>query len=234
MRFTPAAARAIIAGRKTTHRIPVRPGDGAAPGRYHPGSDHAVCPDGAPSIGRIVITRVDRCAVGTITETQAAAEGHANLVAFARAWLTTHDPAYRPALEHATDDEALDRFHTRHADRETWVLSFVVDPTAPVRLLAAHSEDGYVAHPYRALPDEPEAVDEQTQTALTSAAHQRRTHQTNADRRALVREINRLRTLVRQLRDGAAATTLTPHAQTALRRAESELRRTEHQLAQTE
>lgn len=234
MRFTPASARAIIAGRKTTHRIPARAGDDAAHGRYRPGSDHAVCPGGAPSIGRIVITRVDRCALGTITDAQVAAEGYADLVAFVRAWLTAHDSAYRPALEHATDEEALDRFRTRHAGRETWVLSFVVDPTAPVRLLAARSEDGYVTHRYRALPDEPEAVDAAYQAALTASANRRdedRNHMTATEtRRRLNRDITDLQQRLMAARR-IAQTHPNKTIQEALRLADAQLRRAASDIA---
>jgi len=46
-----------------------------------------------------------------------------------------------------------------------WVITFIPDPAAQVRLLAARSEFGYTRLRAQALADEPEAVDAWTQPA---------------------------------------------------------------------
>lgn len=175
MNFSPDMARAVLAGRKTETRRPVKPGEDRC--RYRPGHDYAVCPGrGQAAVGRIVVVHVERQVLGEVRQEDAIAEGFRGrhpIAAFARKWLDLYDISYRDGLGSASDDEVLERWRSRYGAREVWVIRFIPDPTAETRLLAARSEMGYTRLPAQALTDEPEAVDLWTQAALTRAARER-------------------------------------------------------------
>lgn len=192
MIFRPELAAAVLRGDKTQTRRLVRPGEEAC--AYRAGGSYSVQPGrGRKAVGRIVVTHVERRRLGEITHEDAVAEGFASVEAFARYWLDLHDASYRGALEHATDEEALERFHQRHGRAEVWAIRFVLDPTASPRLLHRHSERGYTASPRDALPDEPEAVDHWAQVAITREANlrddERRRRQAEIDMRRQLERI---------------------------------------------
>lgn len=172
MIFRPDLARAVMRGAKSQTRRPVKPGEQRC--RFHPGGSYAVQPGrGEPAIGRIVVTRVTRERLVELTPADADAEGFATVAEFARTWLDLYDPSYRGALDHATDDEALDRWRTRFAGVDVWAITFVPDLAARPRLLHRHSERGYTDVAADALPDEPEAVEPWFQERITRDAHER-------------------------------------------------------------
>lgn len=172
MIFSGRLARLVLRGSKTQTRRPVKPQHSDE--RYRVGQTHAVQPGrGRAAVGRILLTDVRREAVVAITLPDAVAEGFRGVADFARTWIHHYDPAYRPALEHASDPEVLDRFAARFADQEVWVLTFELDETADPRFLHRHSERGYTSSPRDAVEDEPEAIDEATQRRITEQANQR-------------------------------------------------------------
>lgn len=184
MIFRPELARAVVRGVKSQTRRPVKAGEDRC--RYRPGGSYAVQPGRTkPSIGRIIVTRVDRRRLVEIPHEDARAEGFRSVAEFARYWLRLYDAAYRDALELATDDEVLDRWRSRFGSVEVWVISFVPDPIARPRLLHRQSERGYTAVPADALPDEPEAVEAWVQERITREANERAA----ATRRAEVDEL---------------------------------------------
>lgn len=181
MIFRPALHRAIIAGRKTQTRRPVKPGQTRC--RYEPGRTYAIQPGrGQPSDGhRIHILDVHQEHLGDITFTDARAEGFKTTQDFKTYWVQLHDKAWaekpirvpcdcwthsQPGdhfrLRDITERDLLQRFDQRHANTTVWVITFAYDTSEQPRFLAARSEHGYTSNRHRALPDEPEAVNDLT------------------------------------------------------------------------
>lgn len=166
MIFSPALARKVLAGQKTQTRRPVKEGKDC---RYRPHHNYAVCPGrGKPESGRILITEVREERVGDISLRDARAEGFRTTIEFKAAWLRLYDESWveahdLPATGLVLSDEMIaDRFEERHADTSVWVIEFTL-PVDPIRLLAdRHAKSDYVDTPARAMPDEPEAVDERS------------------------------------------------------------------------
>lgn len=187
MIFAPALARKVLAGAKTQTRRAVQPGRDC---RYRPHHTYAVCPGrGKPAAGRILITDVREERAGDITFAGARAEGFRTTGEFKAAWVRLHDKAWvqREETRRAQigaqlhDDTIVLRFDHRHVDTPVWVIEFTL-PVDPVRLLAdRHAKADYVDTQARALPDEPEAVDEQTQARISKDARMRKAQQTTVD-----------------------------------------------------
>jgi hypothetical protein len=62
---------------------------------------------------------------------------------------------------------SLDMFEQRHAHKPVWVVSFRVHVEEEMRLLALRSDEIYVTSAAQAMRHEPEAVDADTQRAIT-------------------------------------------------------------------
>ncbi len=173
MIFGAALARKALTGAKTQTRRPVRDGRLC---RYRVHHTYAVQPGrGKPEAGRILVTAVRQQRLGDITLREAHAEGFRTTDDFRQAWVHIHDARWFDALAGRVLDErrpimVLDRFNARHADTPVWVIEFTL-PVDPVRLLAdRHARADYVDHHARAMADEPEAVDADTQRRITRDA----------------------------------------------------------------
>lgn len=192
MIFGAQLARKALAGTKTQTRRPIR-ADRLC--RYRPHHTYAVQPGrGKPEAGRILVTAVRQQRLGDITLREAHAEGFRTTDDFRVAWVSIHDARWISAHDeaHGEDARVLRRFDDRHADTPVWVIEFTL-PVDPVRLLAdRNARAAYVDHHSRAMPDEPEAIDEETQRRITRAAGLREAQQhavTGAQREA---ELGRL------------------------------------------
>ncbi|WP_217913221.1 hypothetical protein [Miltoncostaea marina] len=236
MIFPPSQAWGIARGEVTMARRLVRAGEERC--RYRPGCSYAVQPGpGGSSIGRLVVTRTRREALGAVTVADARREGHggrAPLTAFVFAWLAQHDREWRDVLDLVSDEEAAERFRARWARREVWVLEFIRDPAVAPRLLHRHSERGYTAAPSDAMPDEPEAVDEWTQATITREANMR-DEQRAEDRRREARDqlavaLQDIASRMQNARLVAAAGGL--DVDEHLRRADQRVRRASRELGQ--
>jgi uncharacterized protein YqfB (UPF0267 family) len=180
--FRPELARLIRAGRKTQTRRPARVEPVC---RYQPGKTYAVQPGrGQFAVCRIHVTTVRKELAGEIAFADARQEGFATTEEFKAAWVAIHDKAWLEH-EHAMLDEAelddgqvldrdvwimrrsLDMFEQRHAHKPVWVVSFRVHVEEEVRLLALRSDEIYVTSAAQAMRHEPEAVDADTQRAIT-------------------------------------------------------------------
>lgn len=169
----------MLRGTKTQTRRRRRVGE--ATSRHRPGTSVAIQPGrGREAIGRALVVGVEAQQLVAITPAEITAEGFADRAGFARHWIWLCDPPWREALPHAFDDELLERFTTRFADEEVWVITLAPDPGVAPRLLHRQSERGYTASPYAALEGEPEAVD-----ALTLEAMSRRAHNVDMMRRKM-------------------------------------------------
>jgi hypothetical protein len=65
---------------------------------------------------------------------------------------------------------SLDMFERKHAHRPVWAITFHLDVAPVGRFLALQSDELYTSNPARAMPDEPEAVDPDTQRWITENA----------------------------------------------------------------
>jgi hypothetical protein len=195
----PLQLRQVLAGRKTQAR---RRAAGDAPCMYAPGRDYPLerlkslgelddverarvgRPGARPpriAVARIRVSDVGREPLNEISLRDANREGFKTTDAFRLHWVARHDRRWLAELGDEPDPALLlARFEERHADCDVWVVSFELDRAAPPRHLAARSERGYVERRHDrngrriALADEPEAVDERTQEALSAAARERR------------------------------------------------------------
>jgi hypothetical protein len=185
--FGAALARKALTGAKTQTRRPVRAGKLC---RYRIHHTYSVQPGaGKPEAGRILVTAVRQQRLGDITLREAHAEGFRTTDDFKAAWVEIHDARWISAegLPARLTVEVLERFAARHADTPVWVVEFCL-PVDPVRLLAdRNARADYVDHHARAMADEPEAVDEDTQRRITRDAGLRDAQQravTSAEREA--------------------------------------------------
>lgn len=185
MIFRPELVRLIRQGRKTQTRRPTRNDE---PCRYKRGKSYAVQPGrGKPATCRIYVDHVRQERLGDIAFTDARAEGFPTTDDFKAAWVEIHDAKWLEheiaMLDEAENDDgvvldrdtwllrrSLDMFDRRHADRTVWVIAFRLDATPVGRFLALQSDELYTSSPARALPGEPEAVDEDTQNRITENA----------------------------------------------------------------
>lgn len=151
MIFEAAHARLILAGRKTQTRRRVRPGETEC--RYRLGGSYAVQHDRqTPATGRLIVVSVARQALGDITLRDAKAEGHRTRQEFFDFWGGL--------------------FPTMTLDDPVWALVICPDRD-PVRLLHRDSSRGYTTKRHQALPDEPEAVDDDALAYFTARARGR-------------------------------------------------------------
>lgn len=185
MIFRPELAKQIRAGAKTqTRRLP-RKGE---PCRYKPGKDYAVQPGrGQAATCRIHIDAVRTERLGDIAYTDARAEGFRSTDDFKTYWVSIHDKAWleheKAMLAEAEHDDgvtldhdtwiarrSLDMFEANHANKTVHVITFHLYHADTVRLLALRSDELYTNNHARAIRDEPEAVDEDTQKRITAQA----------------------------------------------------------------
>jgi hypothetical protein len=146
----PTEARLVAHGQRTTHLQPVKPSHHRK--RFHPGQRLSVkAYVGGPTEAHIHITSVQRVPAGSIDFHTARELGHVRVDDFREAWVAEHDDTY-------TGTAPLERFDSRHAHRDVWVLRFALDRMLPVRFLAQNSEEGYTDNPARGLKDEPPAL----------------------------------------------------------------------------
>lgn len=123
--FSPELARAILSGRKTTVRIPIRPSHQHvwtdAQGRthrqtvcpYRVGHSYAIQPGGKSAIGRFLVRWVDFAQLDALDYSEARAEGFKTQRDFYDHWLRTHgyiDPAQAVWVIRFTVDTDSDRF----------------------------------------------------------------------------------------------------------------------------
>lgn len=194
MIFSPALARKVLVGSKTETRRPVREGKTC---RYRVGHTYAVQPGrGRAEEGRILVTGVYEQRLGDIAFVNARAEGFRTTADFKAEWMRLYDKAWVAAhgaedLDLA-DETVAQRFEDRHADTRVWVIQFML-PIDQIRLLAdRHAKADYVDTPARAMPDEPEAVDEQTQERISKDARLRKAQQNSIDYAAREAELGLL------------------------------------------
>jgi hypothetical protein len=179
--FGAQLARKALTGAKTQTRRPTR----GRECRYRVHHTYSVQPGrGKPEAGRILVTAVREQRLGDITLREAHAEGFRTTDDFKAAWVQIHDRRWVDAYG---EDALLYRFAARHFDTPVWVIEFTL-PVDPVRLLAdRNARADYVDHHARAMADEPEAVDEDTQRRITRDAGLRDAQQravTGAEREA--------------------------------------------------
>lgn len=183
MIFRPQLARAVIDGRKTMTRRPVK---GDTPCRYKAGHDYAVQPGrGKPAIGRIKVLDVRDEPVGRITHADARAEGFRNTAAFKAYWVRLYDARWVERLEvDITEDlgggrsesELVYRFDVAHAHKPVWVIAFTTTTDTP-RFLAPPGQGtvdingnaDYTENPRRAI-DDLEVIDTATQERYSKDA----------------------------------------------------------------
>jgi hypothetical protein len=147
------AARLVACGQKTTHITPVKSRDHRK--KYSVGQRLSVRAFvGGPTEAHIHITSVQRVPAGSIDFHTARELGHVRVDDFREAWVAEHDDTY-------TGTAPLERFDSRHAHRDVWVLRFALDRSDFGGLPAAHSEEGYTDNPARAMPEEMPAVRDQ-------------------------------------------------------------------------
>lgn len=192
MILSASLVRAIQRGEKTTIRRPIQGGEPRYRKRTRAGrgaSMQLVAPfnpvagdrlpirstDGDTSC-HIILTDVRHTTLGNITDQDAHAEGFKTADRFKTAWIKTHDRDWinrQPA--DPTPEAMVARFDTQHAAKTVWLLTFEYDAAQAPRLLGTVGAD-YATSTARALPDEPEAVDETTQTWITDRAGRDQAH----------------------------------------------------------
>lgn len=186
MIFRPELVRKIQRGEKTMTRRPMKRGEPTC--RYSTGKSYAVQPGrGKSATCRIHIDGVRLERAGEITFSDALAEGFRTTEEFKAYWIGLYEKAWleheHKMLDEAENDDgvvldrdtwimrrSLDLFDRRHADRFVWVIAFRLDVTPVGRFLALQSDELYTSNPARAIPDEPEAVDLETQKRITENA----------------------------------------------------------------
>lgn len=133
MILRPDLARAILRGKKTQARLPIKPyappaspyvqrRNGTKKRRplkhtdthdgitvlacsYKPGGTYSIQPGGHEAIGRLLITDVTSQQLGDITLKDAIAEGHRTTLDFKTAWLATRDRTWHQRLSDQHPDE---------------------------------------------------------------------------------------------------------------------------------
>lgn len=182
IRLAPSQARAVIGGRKTTHRIPagrvrhcpyrVRDGhveNGHEVGVYALEYEQTLTDDVGNAIldskGRrrvtwatgtvITVTQITREPLQDITDETAQSEGFANFGAFLDYWAVAHVPVDEDGNRPLTD---------RRMASDVWVVHFT-----------AHQQDTVWLLP--GLPDEPEAIDPAIVADLPASRDARQRHQ---------------------------------------------------------
>lgn len=199
MILSASLVRAIQRGEKTTIRRPVQGGEPRYRKRTRAGrgaSMQLISPfnpvagdrlpvrstDGDASC-HIILTDVRHTTLGAIDDTTAHAEGFKTADRFKTAWIKVYDRDWINRQPTAPEPEALiARFDTQHASKTIWLLTFEYDAAQAPRLLAARparagsTQGDYATNTAQALPHEPEAVDEATQTWITERAGRDQDH----------------------------------------------------------
>ena len=144
------------------------------------GHSYAVLPPRGAAVCRVVVHEVDLQRAGDLTFDNARREGHRTRDEWKAAWVRRYDrswcerqDAWASEDELLSEDQLVERFEARHADREVWAVFFELDRSHQPRYLHRQSERGYTTNPHDAVPDEPEAVDAATQVRISAEAHER-------------------------------------------------------------
>ena len=181
MIFRPELARKIIRGEKTMTRRPIKPGEKEC--RYRPGRTYSVQrsltarerEDGALGRSRatghrIEILAVDEQTLADLAYRDARAEGFRDRAEFFAYWAALYG-LDEPDLGQPVWAITFRLF----ADTPRLLIpsrSFVEDPDAMKRP-EAQTDHGYTSDTRRAMPDEPEAVDEHTQERYAKEAREK-------------------------------------------------------------
>lgn len=151
MIFSAAHARMVLEGRKSQTRRRVRPGETVC--RWVPGRSYAVQHDRCrPAAGRLVVMSVAQQTLADLTLRDARAEGFRTRRDFLDFWRGL--------------------FPTMSLEDPVWALLIQPDRD-PVRMLHRDSTRGYTTRRRVALPDEPEAVDHETQVRYSAEGFDR-------------------------------------------------------------
>lgn len=177
MIFKPDLARAILAGRKTATRRPVKPNEQEC--RYKPGRSYAIqMGRGKEAVGRFVVVEAQMATLGQFTLEDAKAEGFKTQRDFFDRWMEMYD--------HIDPSQAV------------WVITFSLESDPP-RLLHKDSSHGYTDKRHDAMHDEPEAIPTALQNAYAeegrAGVRRDRSAAWQESRSRLVGEIERLRSL---------------------------------------
>jgi hypothetical protein len=185
-------ARAILAGRKTQIRVPIRPGQERC--SYEPGHSYVVqARRGGEQLARVLVTDVREELLHEISEPDVHRMGFGSRRELFEAWWEEYregpgyEPPYIPIRVSVLEIER-DRSHRPH-------------------LLAAHIIAGkqgpYTENWHNALPEEPEAIDDETLERYAAQANQ--DTQDERERRRLEHEARSLTDRLAELERAEAA-----------------------------
>jgi hypothetical protein len=145
MRFSRRDAHRILTGRKTEHAVATEP-------RVRVGRAYAV------QVGRHAAMAAVR--VRKVREVRGTAQ-------------VTAQDAWRQGFKRLHEfEEWWSSQHPNHSGK-LWVIEFALVTEAPMRLLHRDSSRGYTDRPDKALFDEPEAIDRETQNAYSGVVRER-------------------------------------------------------------
>lgn len=206
----------ILSGAKTQITRPRRAGHHC---RWQAGHSYGIrTANDKPEVTRVKVTAVREAELHEFTDADARAEGFADV-----------DELFREFYERYGQGPGYDRAHPNwpFAIVPVWVIGVELDVEAPPRLLARHSERGYVTNPADALPDEGEAVPEafQAQLSAESQGNFAKLRAEERDQEETRRIVARLRRAKAQAR--AAGVDVTQH----VREIEKQLKAIEEDLA---
>lgn len=183
MIFPAAAARALVAGRRTEFRVPVRePQDvQRRNGTWrrtrpwqpslndHVQVDRVEIADGRRqlvTLGLLIVVGFSQELAGDITAEAAKAEGTTGTAAWKAEWVRCHDDWARGHIRLAGElapsadpsfwidtPELVHRFERRHASTPVWACRVLVDQAAPPRWLHKQSDALYTTNEATALTD---------------------------------------------------------------------------------
>jgi hypothetical protein len=158
-------ARGIIDGRVTQIRRPdvkrvYKPGERLPIMAGHQG----------PAACFVKVKEAWKAETGEINQATQAC-GWKTTLQFRADWVRWYDKTWIRDLVEDDDLTLAMRYDRRWTQRPVWVLTVHLDRTQQPRLLAARPSPDYVTNPARAMPREPEAVDEHTQAWITGRAN---------------------------------------------------------------
>jgi hypothetical protein len=201
---TARIAHLIAEGKVTQHRAPYLPAhEGKLP--WAPGHSHAVVPLGRRTVCRVVVVRWAHVQLGDLTPADMHDTGHRTRLDLARWWLRTQILRRVAAGKPWTDDEILDTFEARHANRIAWRLDFAVDRSHEPRLLHEDPAQNYTSITAKAAQGEPEGVPAWHIERGVDAARARHTAGVGLVEQQQVEEITTLEGRLARLRQVAPA-----------------------------